>query len=157
MTVRQICDVLLERHPDTAQLLTKTLNLVLAKLNAYVKKVERGEHVQYILTREWAEALPRRMVYVCKPVGEKNVKNESPPAKVGPKIEPKNEQVTVARVTPRVPRTVSSVAPAVLAVAAGMRVAGVAALGVVGGALGAPVPILRPEEILVEEIGRMFT
>lgn len=67
MTVKQICDVLIERHPDMAQLLSKTSNLVSAKLNAYVKRVEKGDsNLKYALSREWADALPKRMVYVYR-------------------------------------------------------------------------------------------
>lgn len=67
MTVKQICDVLVERHPDMAQLSSKTLNLVSAKLNAYVKRVEKGDpQLKYALSREWADASPKRMVYVYR-------------------------------------------------------------------------------------------
>lgn len=67
MTVKQICDVLVARHPDMAQLLSKTSNLVSAKLNAYVKRVEKGDaNLKYALLREWADALPKRMVYVYR-------------------------------------------------------------------------------------------
>lgn len=67
MTVKQICDVLIERHPDMAQLSSKTSNLVSAKLNAYVKRVEKGDsNLKYALSREWADALPKRMVYVYR-------------------------------------------------------------------------------------------
>lgn len=67
MTVKQICDVLMERHPQMAQLLSKTSNLVSAKLNAYVKRVEKGDaQLKYALSREWADASPKRMVYVYR-------------------------------------------------------------------------------------------
>ncbi|OBA23996.1 hypothetical protein METBIDRAFT_36951 [Metschnikowia bicuspidata var. bicuspidata NRRL YB-4993] len=67
MTVKQICDVLVERHPEMAQLSSKTLNLVSAKLNAYVKRVEKGDsNLKYALSREWADASPKRMVYVYR-------------------------------------------------------------------------------------------
>ncbi|KAH3685298.1 hypothetical protein WICPIJ_003726 [Wickerhamomyces pijperi] len=67
MTVKQICDVLLESNPDTAQLSTKTSNLISAKLNAYVKRVEKGEKdLVYALSREWADASPKRMMYVYR-------------------------------------------------------------------------------------------
>lgn len=67
MTVKQICDVLIERHPDMAQLSSKTSNLVSAKLNAYVKRVEKGDpSLKYALSREWADASPKRMVYVYR-------------------------------------------------------------------------------------------
>lgn len=67
MTVKQICDILIERHPDMAQLSSKTSNLVSAKLNAYVKRVEKGDpNLRYALSREWADALPKRMVYVYR-------------------------------------------------------------------------------------------
>lgn len=90
MTVKQICDVLVERHPDMAQLLSKTLNLVSAKLNAYVKRVEKGDaNLKYALLREWADALPKRMVYVYRGLLAKDfhvhVKHamETKPAKFG--------------------------------------------------------------------------
>lgn len=67
MTVKQICDVLVLRHPEMANLSTKTSNLVLAKLNAYVKRVEKGDsNLKYALSRDWADASPKRMVYVYR-------------------------------------------------------------------------------------------
>ncbi|CAN3503513.1 protein Gds1p [Diutina catenulata] len=67
MTVKQICDVLVEQHPEMANLSTKTSNLVSAKLNAYVKRVEKGDvNLKYALSREWADASPKRMVYVYR-------------------------------------------------------------------------------------------
>lgn len=67
MTVKQLCDFLLERHPEMSNLSTKLSNLISAKLNAYVKKVEKGEKtLTYALSREWADASPRRMVYVYR-------------------------------------------------------------------------------------------
>ncbi|KAH3679585.1 hypothetical protein WICMUC_000918 [Wickerhamomyces mucosus] len=67
MTVKQICDVLIERHPEMSKLSSKTSNLVSAKLNAYVKRVEKGEkELVYALSREWADASPKRMVYVYR-------------------------------------------------------------------------------------------
>lgn len=67
MTVKQVCDVLVERHPEMATLLLKTLNLVLAKMNAYVKRVEKGERLlKYAMSRDWADALPKRMVYTYR-------------------------------------------------------------------------------------------
>ncbi|KAG2734271.1 hypothetical protein G9P44_002277 [Scheffersomyces stipitis] len=67
MTVKQICDILIERHPDMANLSTKTSNLVSAKLNAYVKRVEKGDSsLKYALSRDWADASPKRMVYVYR-------------------------------------------------------------------------------------------
>lgn len=67
MTVKQICDVMSERHPDMAKLSTKTSNLVSAKLNAYVKRVEKGERsLVYAMSRDWADASPKRMVYVYR-------------------------------------------------------------------------------------------
>ncbi|QEL60287.1 hypothetical protein CJJ09_002388 [Candidozyma auris] len=73
MTVKQICDVLVERHPEMAQLSSKTSNLVSAKLNAYVKRVEKGDaNLRYALSREWADASPKRMVYVYRGLLAKN-------------------------------------------------------------------------------------
>lgn len=67
MTVKQICDVLTAQHPDMANLSTKTSNLVSAKLNAYVKRVEKGDsNLKYALSRDWADASPKRMVYVYR-------------------------------------------------------------------------------------------
>lgn len=67
MTVKQICDILTEQHPHMANLSTKTSNLVSAKLNAYVKRVEKGDaNLKYALSRDWADASPKRMVYVYR-------------------------------------------------------------------------------------------
>lgn len=67
MTVKQICDILVGKHPEMANLSSKTSNLVSAKLNAYVKRVEKGEKsLIYALSREWADASPKRMVYVYR-------------------------------------------------------------------------------------------
>lgn len=67
MTVKQICDVLIDRHPEMANLSSKTSNLVSAKLNAYVKRVEKGDSsLKYALSRDWADASPKRMVYVYR-------------------------------------------------------------------------------------------
>lgn len=67
MTVKQICDILIDRHPEMANLSTKTSNLVSAKLNAYVKRVEKGDSsLKYALSRDWADASPKRMVYVYR-------------------------------------------------------------------------------------------
>ncbi|KAG7700095.1 hypothetical protein KL930_000782 [Ogataea haglerorum] len=67
MTVKQICDILVEKHPEMAKLSSKTSNLVSAKLNAYVKRVEKGEKtIIYSLSRDWADASPKRMVYVYR-------------------------------------------------------------------------------------------
>ncbi|TID28053.1 hypothetical protein CANINC_002734 [Pichia inconspicua] len=67
MTVKQICDVLLEKHSNMSTLSSKTSNLVSAKLNAYVKKVEKGDSsIHYALSRDWADSSPKRMVYVYR-------------------------------------------------------------------------------------------
>lgn len=67
MTVKQICDILLQKHPETAKLSSKTSNLVSAKLNAYVKRIEKGDKsLTYALSREWADTSPKRMVYVYR-------------------------------------------------------------------------------------------
>lgn len=67
LTVKQICDVLVARHPEMTQLSSKTSNLVSAKLNAYVKRVEKGDaNLKFALSREWADASPKRMVYVYR-------------------------------------------------------------------------------------------
>lgn len=67
MTVKQICDHLLIRHPDMSNLSTKLSNLISAKLNAYVKKIEKGEKTMtYALSREWSNSSPRRMLYIYR-------------------------------------------------------------------------------------------
>ncbi|GCE97553.1 hypothetical protein ZYGM_003607 [Zygosaccharomyces mellis] len=67
MTVKQLSDHLLEKHPDMNNLSTKLSNLISAKLNAYVKKLEKGEKtLVYALSREWSNSSPRRMVYVYR-------------------------------------------------------------------------------------------
>lgn len=69
MTVKQLSDHLLEKHPDMNNLSTKLSNLISAKLNAYVKKLEKGEKtLVYALSREWSNSSPRRMVYVYRGV-----------------------------------------------------------------------------------------
>ncbi|SCW01418.1 LAFE_0D12134g1_1 [Lachancea fermentati] len=69
MTVKQLCDHLLEKHPQMSSLSTKLSNLISAKLNAYVKKVEKGEKtLTYALSREWSDASPKRMVYIYRGV-----------------------------------------------------------------------------------------
>lgn len=69
MTVKQICDILVEKHPEMSKISSKTSNLVSAKLNAYVKKVEKGEKsIHYSLSRDWADSSPKRMVYVYRGV-----------------------------------------------------------------------------------------
>lgn len=67
MTVKQICDILVEKHPEMTKISSKTSNLVSAKLNAYVKKVEKGDRsIHYALSRDWADSSPKRMVYVYR-------------------------------------------------------------------------------------------
>ncbi|SCU84377.1 LANO_0C01200g1_1 [Lachancea nothofagi CBS 11611] len=67
VTVKQLCDYVAEKHPDMAGASTKLSNLISAKLNAYVKKVEKGEKtLKYALSRQWSEGSPRRMVYVYR-------------------------------------------------------------------------------------------
>ena len=62
MTVKQLCDLLLQKHPDMSNLSTKLSNLISAKLNAYVKKIEKGEKTLiYALSREWSNSSPRRL------------------------------------------------------------------------------------------------
>lgn len=69
VTVKQLCDYLVDKHPDMAGASTKLSNLISAKLNAYVKKVEKGEKtLKYALSRQWSEGSPRRMVYVYRGV-----------------------------------------------------------------------------------------
>ena len=67
MTVKQLCDYLLVRHPEMSNLSTKLSNLISAKLNAYVKKIEKGEKtLTYAISREWSAASPRRMLYIYR-------------------------------------------------------------------------------------------
>lgn len=67
MTVKQLCDHLLIRHPEMSNLSTKLSNLISAKLNAYVKKIEKGEKtLKYSLSREWSNSSPRRMLYIYR-------------------------------------------------------------------------------------------
>lgn len=67
MTVKQLSDHLLEKHPEMSNISTKLSNLISAKLNAYVKKLEKGEKtLTYALSREWSNSSPRRMVYVYR-------------------------------------------------------------------------------------------
>lgn len=67
MTVKQLCDYLLVKHPEMSNLSTKLSNLISAKLNAYVKKIEKGEKtLTYAISREWSAASPRRMLYIYR-------------------------------------------------------------------------------------------
>ncbi|KAG0672114.1 hypothetical protein C6P45_004129 [Maudiozyma exigua] len=67
LTVKQLCDFLLAKHPEMSNLSTKLSNLISAKLNAYVKKVEKGEKtMKYAISREWSNSSPRRMLYVYR-------------------------------------------------------------------------------------------
>lgn len=67
MTVKQLCDHLLVKHPEMSNLSTKLSNLISAKLNAYVKKIEKGEKtLTYAISREWSNSSPRRMLYIYR-------------------------------------------------------------------------------------------
>lgn len=67
MTVKQICDHLLTKRPEMSSLSTKLSNLISAKLNAYVKKIEKGEvTLKYAISREWSNSSPRRMLYIYR-------------------------------------------------------------------------------------------
>lgn len=69
MTVKHICDILIKKHPEMANLSSKTSNLVSAKLNAYVKRIEKGDKkMKYALSRVWANTSPRRMLYIYRGV-----------------------------------------------------------------------------------------
>ncbi|EMG46369.1 GDS1 Protein GDS1 [Candida maltosa Xu316] len=64
MTVKQLCEMLESLHPEMVNLSSKTSNLVSAKLNAYIKKLEKADlSLKYAISREWADASPKRMVY----------------------------------------------------------------------------------------------
>ncbi|EDO17272.1 hypothetical protein Kpol_538p32 [Vanderwaltozyma polyspora DSM 70294] len=64
MTVKQLCDLLVGRNPEMAHLSSKLSNLVSAKLNAYIKRIEKGELIlHYALSRHWSTSSPRRMLY----------------------------------------------------------------------------------------------
>ena len=67
MTVKQLCDTLVSNDPSMSQISTKLSNLVSAKLNAYVKRLEKGELLlHYALSRHWSNTSPRRMLYSYK-------------------------------------------------------------------------------------------
>ncbi|CAB4254841.1 similar to Saccharomyces cerevisiae YOR355W GDS1 Protein of unknown function, required for growth on glycerol as a carbon source [Maudiozyma barnettii] len=67
LTVKQLCDILLAKHPEMSNLSTKLSNLISAKLNAYVKKIEKGEKtMKYAISREWSNSSPRRMLYIYR-------------------------------------------------------------------------------------------
>ncbi|SMN20717.1 similar to Saccharomyces cerevisiae YOR355W GDS1 Protein of unknown function, required for growth on glycerol as a carbon source [Maudiozyma saulgeensis] len=67
LTVKQLCDILLAKHPEMSDLSTKLSNLISAKLNAYVKKIEKGEKtMKYAISREWSNSSPRRMLYIYR-------------------------------------------------------------------------------------------
>lgn len=83
MTVKQLSDHLLEKHPEMNNLSTKLSNLISAKLNAYVKKLEKGEKtLVYALSREWSNSSPRRMVYVYRGVLSPDYKKHAQAASV---------------------------------------------------------------------------
>ena len=64
MTVKQLCEMLETLHPELVNMSSKTSNLVSAKLNAYIKKLEKTDSsLKYAISREWADASPKRMVY----------------------------------------------------------------------------------------------
>ncbi|RCK64820.1 Protein GDS1 [Candida viswanathii] len=64
MTVKQLCEMLETLHPELVNMSSKTSNLVSAKLNAYIKKLEKADtSLKYAISREWADASPKRMVY----------------------------------------------------------------------------------------------
>lgn len=83
MTVKQLSDYLLEKHPEMNNLSTKLSNLISAKLNAYVKKLEKGEKtLTYALSREWSNSSPRRMVYVYRGILSPDYKKHAQAAAV---------------------------------------------------------------------------
>lgn len=83
MTVKQLSDHLLEKHPEMTNLSTKLSNLISAKLNAYVKKLEKGEKtLTYALSREWSNSSPRRMVYVYRGILSPDYKKHAQAAAV---------------------------------------------------------------------------
>lgn len=83
MTVKQLSDHLLEKHPEMSNLSTKLSNLISAKLNAYVKKLEKGEKtLTYALSREWSNSSPRRMVYVYRGILSPDYKKHAQAAAV---------------------------------------------------------------------------
>lgn len=83
MTVKQLSDYLLEKHPEMNNLSTKLSNLISAKLNAYVKKLEKGEKtLTYALSREWSNSSPRRMVYVYRGILSSDYKKHAQAAAV---------------------------------------------------------------------------
>lgn len=83
MTVKQLSDHLLEKHPEMSNLSTKLSNLISAKLNAYVKKLEKGEKTLiYALSREWSNSSPRRMVYVYRGILSPDYKKHAQAAAV---------------------------------------------------------------------------
>lgn len=83
MTVKQLSDHLLEKHPEMNNLSTKLSNLISAKLNAYVKKLEKGEKtLVYALSREWSNSSPRRMVYVYRGILSPDYKKHAQAASI---------------------------------------------------------------------------
>ncbi|CCE65813.1 hypothetical protein TPHA_0N00320 [Tetrapisispora phaffii CBS 4417] len=69
MTVKQLCNQLVKQDPSLLKISTKLSNLVSAKLNAYIKRLEKGELIlTYGLSREWSNSSPRRMLYSYKGV-----------------------------------------------------------------------------------------
>ncbi|EDO15048.1 hypothetical protein Kpol_367p3 [Vanderwaltozyma polyspora DSM 70294] len=94
MTVKQLCDYLLEKNPDMSNLSTKLSNLISAKLNAYVKKLEKGEKTLiYALSREWSDSSPRRMLYVYRGILSPDYKEHAQAASVQLKQQQMGQQI----------------------------------------------------------------
>ncbi|KAI3404891.2 GDS1 [Candida oxycetoniae] len=64
ITVKEICQHL---EQDVSNLSTKVSNLVSAKMNAYIKRLERGDAtLKYAISRAWSSNSPKRMVYAYR-------------------------------------------------------------------------------------------
>lgn len=107
LTVKQISDKLLLRDPSMSSLSTKFANLISAKLNAYVKKVEnrvRGDrklNIKYWVIRKWAKgSSPRRMVYIYKGLLPEDY-FEIPPMSAEQSVIPKETSKSNENVSPK--------------------------------------------------------
>ncbi|KHC33932.1 hypothetical protein MGQ_04036 [Candida albicans P76067] len=64
MTVKHITDVLDEKYPQFTKNTGKVSNLVSAKINSYIKRLEAGQtSLRYAISRDWGTNTPKRMLY----------------------------------------------------------------------------------------------
>ena len=63
MTVKHITDVLDEKYPQFTKNTGKVSNLVSAKINSYIKRLEAGQtSLRYAISRDWGTNTPKKNV-----------------------------------------------------------------------------------------------